>query len=118
MYRTGRALLGGAVLVVGLLSVQPVPILARETTNAAVLQRIQIDNFGQINDGYFRGAQPSARDFNDLKALGVKTVIDLTKDGETSEAGIVEGLGMKFHRIPMTTTDTPSPKAVDEFLAL
>ena len=118
MHRTLRVFLSGAALVVGLLSVQPTPLLARETTNAAALQRIQIDNFGQINEGYFRGAQPNSHDFTDLKALGVKTVIDLTKDGEASEAGTVEGLGMKFYRIPLTTTDIPSPKAVDDFLAI
>jgi protein tyrosine/serine phosphatase len=118
MLRALRAFSSGVVLFVGMLSVQPLPLLARETTDAVALQRIRIDNFGQINDSYFRGAQPSGRDFNDLKALGVKTVIDLTRDGDASEAGIVEGLGMTFHRIPMTTTDIPTAKAVEEFLAL
>jgi protein tyrosine/serine phosphatase len=118
MLRTLRAFFSGAALVVGILSVQPMPLAAVATTNGAALQRIQIDNFGQINDGYFRGAQPAGHDFNDLKALGVKTVIDLTKDGDASEAGIVEGLGMTFHRIPLTTTDIPSAKAVTDFLAI
>ena len=118
MLRTVRAVLCGAALVVGIVPVHPATLLARQTTNAAALQQIHIDNFGQINDGYFRGAQPSGHDFNDLQALGVKTVIDLTKDGDASEAGIVEGLGMKFHRIPLTTTDIPSAKAVEDFLAI
>jgi len=110
--------LSGVALVVAILLVQPVPVLARQSTNAVALQRIHIDNFGQINEGYFRGAQPNGRDFSDLKALGVKTVIDLTKDGEASEAGIVESLAMTFHRIPMTTTDTPTAKTVEDFLAI
>jgi protein tyrosine/serine phosphatase len=118
MVRTVRAFLSGAVLIVGILSVQPAPLLARETTNAVALQRIKIDNFGQVSDSYFRGGQPNGHDFDDLKALGVKTVIDLTKDGDASEPGIVQGLGLKFYRIPMTTTDIPSAKAVDDFLAI
>jgi len=118
MLKAFRAFLGGAALAAGILSLQPTPLLARQTTNAVARQQIHIDNFGQINDSYFRGAQPSDHDFNDLRALGVKTVIDLTKDGEASEAGTVERLGMKFLRIPLTTTDTPSPKAVENFLAI
>src|SRR5438477_6734 len=54
---------------------------------AAVLANIRIDNFGKVNDDYYRGAQPKGRDYNDLAALGVKTVIDLQEDGPSNEAG-------------------------------
>lgn len=118
MFRALRAFLSGAALVVGAVSVQFVPLLARETTNRVAVERIQIENFGQINDGYFRGAQPKGHDFNDLKALGVKTVIDLAKEGDAGEARIVEDLGMRFHRIPLTTTDIPTAQAVADFLAI
>src|SRR4051795_6539372 len=42
--------------------------------------KIGIDNFGRVNEGYYRGAQPRGRDFADLASLGVRTVIDLTSD--------------------------------------
>ena len=84
----------------------------------AALSAIRIDNFGVINDGYYRGAQPKGDDYRDLAALGVKTVIDLTKDGRDDEQGLVEAAGMKFHRIPMTTTDRPSDAAIAEFLSM
>ena len=58
---------------------------------------ISIDNFGQVNDNYYRGAQPDGRDYADLAALGVKTVIDLQQDGSPAEGQLVEGAGMKFH---------------------
>jgi protein tyrosine/serine phosphatase len=45
-------------------------------------------------------------------------VIDLTKDGRDDEQGLVEAAGMKFHRIPMTTTDRPSEQAIAEFLSM
>jgi protein tyrosine/serine phosphatase len=79
---------------------------------------VRIGNFGQINDHYYRGAQPDGRDYTDLAALGVKTVIDLTRDGQEAEKQLVEAAGMRFHRIPMTTWDRPSESAVAQFLKL
>jgi tyrosine-protein phosphatase SIW14 len=79
---------------------------------------IRIKNFGRINENYFRGAQPEDRDYRDLAALGVKTVIDLNADGPDEERGQVERAGMKFHRIPMTTSNRPSQFAVTQFLKL
>jgi tyrosine-protein phosphatase SIW14 len=80
--------------------------------------RISIDNFGRINDNYYRGAQPDDRDYRDLAALGVKTVIDLTRDGRSNESGLVQRAGMKFYRIPLTTSERPSDAAVAQFLKL
>jgi tyrosine-protein phosphatase SIW14 len=91
---------------------------AASASQVAALSAIRIDNFGVINDGYYRGAQPKGDDYRDLAALGVKTVIDLTKDGRDDEQGLVEAAGMTFHRIPMTTTDRPSDEAVAEFLSM
>jgi protein tyrosine phosphatase (PTP) superfamily phosphohydrolase (DUF442 family) len=92
------------------------PVPAAPVSTA--LANIRIDNFGQINPNYYRGAQPDASDYRDLAALGIKTVIDLTKDGRDDEPGFVAAAGMKFHRIPLTTTQRPSDAAVAEFLAL
>jgi tyrosine-protein phosphatase SIW14 len=86
--------------------------------SADALSRIQIDNFGQVNAHYFRGAQPKGSDYADLAALGIKTVIDLTRNGERGEERMVTSAGMRFHRIPMTTSARPDPAAVEEFLML
>ncbi len=83
-----------------------------------VASRVSIDNFGQINAGYFRGSQPDGRDFADLAAFGIKTVIDLQADGDPSEGGRVQAAGMTFHRIPMTTHVAPTPAQLTEFLTL
>jgi tyrosine-protein phosphatase SIW14 len=80
--------------------------------------RVRINNFGKINNNYYRGAQPEDRDYKDLAALGVRTVIDLTRDGRANEQRLVEQAGMKFHRIPMTTSERPSDTAVAQFLKL
>jgi protein tyrosine/serine phosphatase len=81
------------------------------------LSRISIENFGQINDGYFRGAQPRGRDYQDLAAIGIKTVIDLSDDQQT-EAQSVQSAGMKFVRIALTTSAAPGQAAVEKFLSL
>jgi protein tyrosine/serine phosphatase len=87
-----------------------------ETARTGKLANIRINNFGQINDNYYRGAQPDGGDYADLAALGIKTVIDLTRDGRDEEQGTVERAGMRFYRIPMTTSDRPSDAAVAQFL--
>jgi protein tyrosine/serine phosphatase len=80
--------------------------------------KVRIRNFGRTNENYYRGAQPETRDYADLAALGVKTVIDLTRDGRPDEAAFVQRAGMKFYRIPLTTSDRPSETAVTQFLKL
>lgn len=84
----------------------------------APLSRVHIDNFGMVDAEYYRGAQPAGQDYGDLAALGVKTVIDLTRDGRADEKGKVEQAGMTFVRIPLTTSDRPSDLAVKQFLSI
>jgi protein tyrosine/serine phosphatase len=79
---------------------------------------IRIDNFGKINDNYYRGAQPDKSDYVDLSNLGVKTVVDLQRDGRDDEEGLVQRTGMKFYRIPLTTSDRPSEGAIAQFLKI
>jgi len=91
---------------------------AAQTGGSGQLSNIGIDNFGRINANYYRGAQPVGRDYADLAALGVKTVIDLTSDGEAGESDLVKSAGMKFYRIPMTTHVSPTDEQVAQFLKL
>ncbi len=82
------------------------------------LSTVSIDNFGRINDNYYRGGQPDPEDYADLAALGIRTVIDLRNDGEVTEGDQVRRAGMTFYRIPMTTSAQPAPAAVAQFLSL
>jgi len=91
---------------------------AAQTGVNGQLSNIGIDNFGRVNANYFRGAQPVGGDYADLAALGVKTVIDLTSDGEAREPEMVKSAGMKFYRIPMTTHVSPTDEQVAQFLKL
>jgi tyrosine-protein phosphatase SIW14 len=82
------------------------------------LSRISIGNFGQINANYYRGEQPEGRDYADLAAIGIKTVIDLQADGDSNEQRIVEASGMKFYRFPMTTHVPPTSQQITKFLEI
>jgi protein tyrosine/serine phosphatase len=81
------------------------------------VSRIRIDNFGRVDPMYFRGAQPEGRDYADLAALGVKTIINLTSDdAEANEQAMAGQAGLKYFQIPMTTHEPPSPAQLAEFL--
>jgi len=99
-----------------------VPAIAQTSTPAAsvssALSRIRIGNFGKINNNYYRGAQPKGSDYRDLAALGVKTIIDLQRDGPSNEAGLVTGAGMKFFRIGMTTSEAPTDGQIAQFFEI
>jgi hypothetical protein len=75
---------------------------APSTANAVDVSTIRIDNFGRVDSMYYRGAQPQGRDYADLAALGVKTMINLTSDdAEPNEQSMAEQAGMKYFQIPI-----------------
>jgi protein tyrosine phosphatase (PTP) superfamily phosphohydrolase (DUF442 family) len=89
--------------------------------NAGVgkLSQIRIENFGRISPNYYRGAQPSDRDYNDLAGLGIKTVVNLTShDAVVGEKTRVEATGMTYFHIPMTTRVVPTPAQIAAFLGI
>ena len=79
----------------------------------------RIENFGQIDDHYFRGAQPKGSHYAELAGLGIRTVINLTSDdADREEQKMVEGAGMKYVQIPMTTHVAPTAQEIEGFLTL
>ncbi len=79
---------------------------------------IHIKNFGQLDERFYRGAQPSASDFNDLAALGIKTIIDLRDDPTSYEKQAAEAAGMHYVNIPMSDTHYPKEDQIQQFLKL
>ena len=80
-----------------------------------------IENFRQVNDRIYRGAQPDPTAWPSLAKLGVKTVIDLRRDVEHScseERRAVEAAGMKYVNFPMNGFDTPTAEQMTRVLAL
>jgi protein tyrosine/serine phosphatase len=86
---------------------------------AAAGSAIKIDNFGRVDATLYRGAQPQGQDYADLKALGVKTVIDLTSDdADPNERAMTERAGMTYVQIPMTTHTVPTSAQLAQFLSI
>ena len=77
---------------------------------------VKIKNFGQMDERFYRGAQPKEQDYRDLAALGIKTVIDLTADPKAYERPMVESLGMKYINIPMIEKKYPTEETTRAFL--
>ncbi len=76
---------------------------------------IDIINFGQMDERFYRGGQPEKDDYRALKDLGVKTVIDLRNDPTEYEKSEVEALGMKYVNIPMTGWKYPKDEHIEKF---
>ena len=91
-------------------------VFAAAETRTNKLSRIAIKNFGCINEHYYRGAQPQKQDYAALASLGVKSIIDLEREGEADEQQLVESNGMRFFRFQMNTSDRPDRQTVDQVL--
>ena len=79
---------------------------------------IPVENFGKVNEHYYRGSQPDAEGFAQLKRLGIKTVIDLRQDSRAEEPEQVRGLGMQYFNIPMKASRAATPEQTEYFLKL
>jgi tyrosine-protein phosphatase SIW14 len=94
------------------------PVAAAQPGHTGALDNIRIANFGRVNDTYYRGAQPGGRDYSDLAALGVKTIIDLQDYGDAAEPAAVQAAGMRYVRIGMSTRVNPTPQQLEQFLQI
>src|SRR5829696_2015373 len=87
-------------------------------TESDWLSKIKIKNFGCVNNFLYRGAQPKSTDYTDLAAMGIKTIVDLQREGDSGEQQKVEAAGMKFFRIGLSDKARPSTERVEEFLKI
>jgi len=85
-----------------------------KATGAAV----DVNNFGQVTDFYYRGGQPRGEDYTQLAAIGVKTIIDLRDDPKDYARALTEQAGMKYVNLPLSDKDYPPPDAASKFLSL
>ena len=90
-------------------------VLAFAKTNTTSFPNIKIDNFGQMDERFYRGARPKSEDFNNLGALGIKTVIELTENSLDREKPAVEAAGIRYINIPIVDKAYPSMEQAAEF---
>ena len=98
---TRLALLLALALVVPGCADEPKPTAT--TSQRALAQRLPgvagVENFARVNPAFYRGAQPTGEGLKQLKALGVKTVIDFRSYHSTRKE--VEAAGMTAVEIPL-----------------
>src|SRR5688500_16216347 len=88
------------------------------TARMSEVPGVSIANFAKVNDHYYRGSQPTAEQFAQLKQFGIKTVIDLRGDYKKDEEASVRDLGMNFFRIPLKTRVAATEEQTAYFLGL
>ncbi|HVR85064.1 MAG TPA: hypothetical protein VMU54_12180, partial [Planctomycetota bacterium] len=81
------------------------------TTQRPIAQRLPgvagLDNFARVNPTLYRGAQPTEEGFRQLRAMGVKTVIDFRSYHSTKKQ--VEAAGMTPIEIPIKADLSSTP---------
>jgi protein tyrosine phosphatase (PTP) superfamily phosphohydrolase (DUF442 family) len=66
---------------------------------APAIERGGLPNFYKVSDSLYRGAQPRKQGFEELKKLGIKTVVNLRRSHREQIA--VKEAGLKYYQIPM-----------------
>ena len=75
-----------------------------------------IANFGKVNDGLYRGAQPDALGLKNLKKLGIKSLINLrlTDDVWKAEETEASASGLTYTNVPLKGVGRPAPEQVEK----
>ncbi|MEK6336742.1 MAG: tyrosine-protein phosphatase [Acidobacteriota bacterium] len=105
---------GGLALALFLLTV----VSAGVPTRTSSVPGVSIKNFGKVNEHYYRGSQPRHEEVEQLKKLGIKTVIDLRKDSERAEADWVRGAGLQYFNLLMKSSTAATEEQTTHFLKL
>ena len=90
---------------------------AQSTTNS-VFPNVKVGNFGQMDENFYRGAQPLPEDYKSLADLGIKTIVDLRNDPTDYEKSSAEAVGIKYVNIPMSGWKSPKDEDLQAFLKL
>ncbi len=86
--------------------------------SAVAAQDDSIKNFLRVNKEFCTGGHPSLQHLEQLKADGVKAIINLRQPTEyaaTEEEAKVKALGLRYFNIPVAATD-PKDEQATEFL--
>ncbi|MHC5082735.1 MAG: fused DSP-PTPase phosphatase/NAD kinase-like protein [Planctomycetota bacterium] len=95
-------------------SVPPAPTTdPMQYTTAEAMELTGAENLYKMSDDLYRGEQPTTEGFKGLKAMGIKTVVNLRK--HHSDTDELEGIDMNYVSIPMNTWD-PEMEHVHAFL--
>ncbi len=79
-----------------------------------------IDNFGKVSAELYRGAQPDAQGIQNLKQLGVKTIINLRMPDDIwkPEATHAQANGILYTNVPLRGLGRPTDAQISRLMAL
>jgi protein tyrosine phosphatase (PTP) superfamily phosphohydrolase (DUF442 family) len=78
----------------------PIPPVPRPSEWATRVDGTSVSNLYRVEDGLFRAAQPTAKGFQELAALGVRCVLSLA--GGPGDDAYVEKGSLKLFHVPMS----------------
>jgi protein tyrosine/serine phosphatase len=107
-----------ALMAILLTLVSAVSFSGTTTAQVSGTAEITIKNFGKINEAYYRGAQPRRQEMQQLKRLGIKTVIDLREDKEAQESEWASGEGLQYFNIDMKPSRAATEEQTAYFMSL
>jgi protein tyrosine/serine phosphatase len=102
-------------LLIAILFVSGLAVYAQSASSPPA---IAIENFGKVNDNYYRGSQPITNQFAELKKLGIKTVIDLRDDYLKDSEELARAAGLQYINIPLSTKRPATEDQTQYFLRL
>jgi len=82
---------------------------------AIALEREGLPNFYKVSDTLFRGAQPGKKGIEELKQLGIKTIINLRISNLDDK--LIKGTDLKYFYLPIFTL-LPEKKSFVRFLEI
>lgn len=85
------------------------------------IQILGISNAGKVNEFLYRGTQPKEEGVEQLKELGIDTIVNLRGERHEEmekERKHAESLGMRFVNIPVSGWSPPQDEQIAQFFSL
>lgn len=106
-------MIAAVLLLAQVASATPAP---RE--HAKRLELPAIENVALVAPGIYRGSAPDARGLDALKALGIKTVVNLRHYHGATEEKLCKERGLDYVRVVLESSDAPRDEDVKRFLEI
>jgi tyrosine-protein phosphatase SIW14 len=95
-------------------------LLSSLSFSQSVIAYQELPNFYKVNDRLYRGAQPKKDGLKRLASLGIKSILNLRIEDETSLAEQREAkeLGLNYYALPMGGLSRPTDEQVAKALSI
>ncbi len=75
-------------------------------------------NFKQESAVLYRGPSPSLKRLDELKAMGIKTIISVRKNPTPKKVEYSKKIGLNFFHVRTSVFETPSREAIQKFISI